>query len=213
MIQDIVVKKLWPDSKHLSDICNVINTSWQHDYDIHGSKYYTKDYLECLLNHYHEKKPVVVGAFDKSKDIIVGINAALPRTISLGGKKHHCALSVFLSVLPDYRRSGIGRRLVESTLSGLDEQGIHLNFTYIDPRRTGLRTYKSISKLFSKKITGFSWLFKVIDPWNMSFGIDMNTILKGYFGENLQIHFYHDKRRCLGAKKFRFATRTLNNNF
>ena len=202
------MKRLEPLKNQLPEICRVIHTSWEHDLVSDGYFRYTPDYLELLLDPGNEHRTVIVGAFDSGR--LVGVNAALPRNILLNGDRIPAAVSALMSVLPDHRDTDLGKQMLTTTAKMLAEQGISQNLIYLEPGRFLADTYHSTAGLKMAKIFKSRWLIKLLQPNEMSFGMDMNTVLKGYFGENMQLHFFHDKRRCMGAKTFRFIGNTLN---
>jgi len=211
MVRNIEVKRLKPLKGQLSEICNVIDTSWEHDLVNDGFFHYTPDYLEWLFDPGNEHRTVIVGAFDSGR--IVGVNAALPRNIQLNGNRMPAAISSFMSLLPDHRDIGLGEEIIATTAEMLGEQGIYHNLVYLEPGRFLTDTYISAARIKKANIFSSRWLIKLLRPNEMSFGMDMNTVLKGFFGENMQLHFFHDKHRCMGAKTFRFIGNTLNTFF
>jgi hypothetical protein len=119
----------------------------------------------------------------------------------------------FLSVLPAYQNRGIDVHLFNSTQERFKEFGIDFSLLFLEPKYSGLRIYQSSSKLKLSRLYSGHFLLKIIEPWEFSMNIDMNIMLQAYFGDNMKIHFYHDKRRCLGAKTFRFLVGTSNSVF
>ncbi|UCH89057.1 MAG: GNAT family N-acetyltransferase [Thermoplasmata archaeon] len=193
----IEVKQFYPDKEQISEIRNVIHTSWEHDYRTFGYLYYGLNYLQWLLEPHHEKSSVMTGAFDSDTDKLVGVNAALPRTICLNGVEHNSAISTFLSVLPKYRRSGIGGKLVKTAHEALREEDIHHNLGFFEPEYNGLKTYQSIKNLHLAPLFQGRWLAKVINPKEFAKGVDVDSVLKGYLGD--KSGFGTDRKKVKGA--------------
>jgi hypothetical protein len=202
-----------PTTRQLAEICSLIDIARKHDCGTDGYFHYTPDYLEWLLDPRSDYKSVVVGAFDNRENKLAGCNIAIPRNIWLNGRRYNAAVSTLHAVHPEYRDMGLEKEMIARTHSGLQARGAFCNMFYEEHGRPCLQPYRSVSGLKLTRLMQSSWLFKILLPNRMSFGVDMNIFLRGYFGKNMQLHFYHDKRRCMGAKTFRFYGNTANRFF
>lgn len=121
----------------------LMRDAWSEDYRHQMRFDYSREFLRWNFKAPSSDPELLLGAYDGSH--LIGFCARLPRDMSIGGQTTRAALGTFLTTHVYYRRKGVGKSLVESSVQRLREKGYAGYFYYLQRAHASTPLYRNLS--------------------------------------------------------------------
>lgn len=124
-------------------LVELLRESWQADYGSDLRFHYSQEFLRWNLTGPGCDPELLIGAYHRGR--IAGFCARLPRTLWACGAAHQAALGTFLTTGSRFRRQGIGKALVEESMTRLRERGYAGYLAYLQRRHASTPLYRGLA--------------------------------------------------------------------
>ncbi len=121
----------------------LMRDSWSEDYRHQIRFDYSTEFLTWNIEAPSSDPELLLGAYDGSQ--LVGFCARFPRNIFIDGQPTKAALGTFLTTHLHYRRKGIGKSLVASSIQRLKDKGYAGYFYYLQRAHASTPLYRDLA--------------------------------------------------------------------